>query len=240
MCYNSWYTRSVLQSWSCKDAPMRTHTDYSFHHHAMFCDWQIDLPADCDHRHNLAGRNWKMRNPLFSLVGWTKDQSCFLFASNRKRWSTRCSSGWITTIEHIGWPLLEWQLCEHNGWWEGSNGVSYLFVFGSYLFVQGQRGRWDWNGLSKILSPCYKTFINLCFQLTFPSCHGAVRPLTCAPTRVAEADRLLDLLINMLHHVKLLQNFTKTAVEKFSYVCWNPLQKSPNRQIETKNKKSWF
>lgn len=62
---------------------------------------------------NLAGRNWKMGSPLFSPLGWTKDQSfqCFLHWSNRKRWSTRCPSGWITTIGCTCWTPLEWQLC---------------------------------------------------------------------------------------------------------------------------------
>lgn len=49
--------------------------------------------------HHLAGRNWKMGSPLFSPLDWTKDQSCFLHWSNRKRWSKRCPSGWITTIK---------------------------------------------------------------------------------------------------------------------------------------------
>lgn len=95
---------------------------------------------------SLAGRNWKMGSLFFCPLSWTKDQSCFLLW---RRWegeeSTRCPSGWITTIEGTCWSSPERQPCQHNRWWEGSTGnVTYLFVPGHiYLcWVREAEGGW--------------------------------------------------------------------------------------------------
>lgn len=66
----------------------------------------------------------------------------------------------------------------------GMNGdMSYLFVLGHIYLCGVREAEGIENGLSRLLSPCYKTFNSLCTRLTFPTCHSAVRPLTCALVR---------------------------------------------------------
>lgn len=92
-------------------------------------------------RQNLAGWNWKMGSPLFSPLGWTKDQTFLRSRSNSKRWSTRCPSGWITTVECACLSPLEWQWREHKKMMaEIEWGRVIPICVGSYLFVRGQGG----------------------------------------------------------------------------------------------------
>lgn len=61
---------------------------------------------------------------------------------------------------------------------------TYLCV-GSYLFVWGQGGG---GGIEMVRQECChyvtKHSTSLCAKLTFPTCHSAVWPLTCAPLMV--------------------------------------------------------
>lgn len=70
--------------------------------------------------------------------------------------------------------------------------MSYLFVFGSYLFVRGQRGGWDSNGLSRILSLWY---------IQQPVCETNVSQLSgCCQTSGLCSDEGLRSSQRWLHH----------------------------------------
>lgn len=140
-------------SWPCMPhthGHTQTHThSFSPRHYVLWlANWLANILWL---RQNLAGRNWKMGSPLFSPLGWTKDQSFFLYWSNSKRWSTRRPSGWITTMECTCWSPLEWQSCKHKRWWEGLNGdMSYLFVLG-HIYMRGVR---EAEGIEMVCQDC--------------------------------------------------------------------------------------
>lgn len=73
MCYHNNNTKPA----SCPGHTLRrTHTNSSSPRHYVL--WLANWLANRLWLwRNLAGRNWKMGSPLFSLLGWTKDQRFF-------------------------------------------------------------------------------------------------------------------------------------------------------------------
>lgn len=100
---------------------------------------------------------------------------------------------------------------------------------GSYLFVWGQGGGGDWNGLSRMLSLSYKTFNILCASQRFPSVtvlsglwpvHRWWRYLRCTYRKQSEMAVSFDdeqaASCQVLAAVKLQDSGTKKIVVKSS------------------------